>query len=102
MNPIVPRTVRAGKQVNLYSLGDGVLGYAIRKGKEVYIPVVNATTPGNGDVGRWLDALATKCVLVGVINNRLKGMLVRRQWEVTFEKSGPGDVVDTWRWRNKK
>ena len=54
-----------------------------------YIPYIAADTPGNGDVGRYLDSLPkdrtirVPCVLSSV----LKGMLRRRGYRVTHEWS---------------
>lgn len=53
---------------------------------------------GNGDVGRFLDSLSRRCVVVNVCNARLAAMLKRRGWEcrwVLVEEFG--DKVDEWR-----
>lgn len=46
----------------------------------IYIPMIAADRPGNGDVARYLDALPTnrRVVFPTVISARLRGMLERR------------------------
>lgn len=59
-------------------LAPGVLGFAFMRDNEIHIPVVVAVTEGSGDVGRFLDSLSERCVVVSVVSTRLAGMLERR------------------------
>lgn len=72
----------------LVLLGVGVEGVKI-VGEDgiTNFPVVMAVKPGNGDVGRWLDALPKEKTyrIPGVINAKLAGMLNRRGWKQISE-----------------
>lgn len=72
-------------------LMDGVTGYAIAHGDEIWIPLIGGD--GTGKVGRLLDSLSPRCVIVNVTNSRLRGILERRGWVCTRDDEG----VDTWR-----
>ena len=69
----------------------GVRGYAIAKGNEIYIPLIEGE--GTGQVRAFLDALSSRCVLVNVCSPKLRGMLERRGWQVSYDEEG----VDCWR-----
>lgn len=93
-----PMTTLSGSPMSEYSLGLGVVGYAIQVKDEIYIPFMDSLKRGNGDVGRFLDSLSRRCVVVNVCNARLAAMLKRRGWEcrwVLVEEFG--DKVDEWR-----
>lgn len=77
-------------------LAPGVRGYAIEKDNEIRIPLIIAEREGTGDVGRFLDRLSQRCVVVSVTSNRLAGMLKRRDWKQTFVKLD-GEKIDEWR-----
>jgi hypothetical protein len=77
-------------------LGPGVIGWAFKDGERVVIPLLAAQREGAGDVGRFLDSLSPRCCIVGVMNDRLRGMLIRRNWRVSAEPYD-GEIVDTWR-----
>lgn len=71
-------------------LGPGVLGYAMPMRDEpgvIYYGVIEAVTEGNGDVGRFLDALPTNLThrIACIINPRLEGMVRRRGWTTFYE-----------------
>jgi hypothetical protein len=88
-----PPTVKSGSCLgfNLPQIYPGVGGYAIRHGKEIWIPLVEGQ--GTGQVGQFLDALSSQCVLVNVCSPKLRGMLLRRCWTVSYTPEG----VDLWR-----
>lgn len=71
----------------------GVRGYAVESNGEIKIPLIIADDPNNGDVGRFLDALSPRCVIVNVTNSRLQGMLIRRGWLMHMD----ADRCDEWR-----
>jgi hypothetical protein len=79
-----------------YSLGPGVRGYAIQVGMEIYIPMLDSLEHGIGDVGRFLNSLSSRCVIVSVCNGKLAGMLKRRGWKREW-KTVDGHSVDEWR-----
>lgn len=79
-------------------IASGVEGYTVDLGeKGLYIPLVQATDPGNGDVGRFIDGLPTdrRIVFPNVINGKLEGMLKRRgyveehEWSEDFGEMVP-------------
>ena len=76
----------------------GVIGYAIKHHDRINIPMIDAVKRGNGDVGKFLDALHPSCVVVNVTNNKLAGMLNRRGWRLTYEKANEygGELCDVW------
>lgn len=76
-------------------LAPGVRGYAIENDGLIYIPLINAETEGAGDVGRFLDSLSPRCLIVNVTSRRLKGMLERRGWTCKMEITQDGPV-DLW------
>lgn len=53
----------------------------------VYIPMIAADRPGNGDVARYLDSLPTdrRIVFPTVISAQLRGMLERRGFAPNVE-----------------
>ena len=61
-------------------LAPGVQGFAFRSkdGNLIFIPMIAAEHEGNGDVGRFLDRLSARCVIMAVTSKRLEGMLERR------------------------
>jgi hypothetical protein len=61
-------------------LAPGVYGVAYKHGDEIWIPLVVAEVKGAGAVGRFLDSLSARCVIVDVTNPRLEAMLRRRGW----------------------
>ena len=77
-------TVPIGSALDgVYELAPGVMGYAVEKDGTLYVPFMAARRPGTGDVGRFLDALATESrpvIVPNVISVRLRGMLERRGW----------------------
>ena len=96
------KTIKSGSRldvaVGLYKLAPGVNGYAIRRGQTVYIPVIEAVTPGSGDVGRFLDSLPGKfkeARIPNVINPQLVAMLQRRGFWLTWEPTSLGRI-DVW------
>lgn len=70
-------------------IAPGVQGYAILKDNLIFIPLINAMREGSGDVGRFLDSLSSRCVIVNVTSDRLRGMLIRRKWKLSY-------VQDEW------
>lgn len=66
--------------MQLDELAPGVMGYTVDKADALYVPMIIATKPGNGDVGRYLDTLPTdrKVIVPNVMNPILMGMLDRR------------------------
>lgn len=57
----------------------------------LYIPLVQAEIPGNGDVSRWLDSLPgdRRIVFPTVLSRRLEGMLARRGYALWLEWAEP-------------
>jgi len=80
-----PPCVEEGSPMDEYELAPGVFGYAIESGGAVYIPAIRATREGSGAVGKFLDALTSRCRIPSVVSERLRGMLVRRRWKATEE-----------------
>lgn len=69
-------------------LAPGVHGYAMEDAEgRLYIPVIEAVTEGNGDVGRFLDALPKDRTVrfPTVMSARLAGMLERRGFTLISE-----------------
>jgi len=91
--------VTNGGPLKLYELAAGVKGYAMRNDEGlVYIPMIEATQPGEGDVGRFLDSLSPKCRIPNVINKKLMMMILRRKW-TSYEEwaESHGEMVTVWR-----
>ena len=67
----------------LEDLAPGVRGYTVESFGVLYIPVIVATKPGNGDVSRYLDSLPRDRAIKfpTVVNNKLEWMLRRRGFE---------------------
>lgn len=87
--------VEPGSPMSVYELAPGVKGYAMAgPDGSIYVPWLEATTEGNGDVGRFLDSLDSGTKIPTVISTRLVGMLARRGWKWIIEQSemGPTDV----------
>jgi len=61
-------------------IAPGVRGYTMEIDGELYVPLVIADRPGNGDVGRYLDGLPTDHTVKfpNVISDKLRGMLLCR------------------------
>jgi len=74
-------------------MAPGVLGYAIKVGKEVHIPAIQAVTPGMGHVSKFLDDLDPCCCIVNVCSQLLMKMLKKKGWKPTYEEDG----IDVWR-----
>lgn len=87
-------------------LADGVVGYDVDHEGELWVPVIAATEPGNGDVARYLDSLPTDRTVVvpNVVSSQLAAMLERRGFRNTLkaiedadvEASLGSEVVDVW------
>jgi hypothetical protein len=78
-------------------LAPGVRGYSVDVDGELYIPLVIAEKPGNGDVGRFLNSLPVDKIVKfpNVLNRRLAGMLHRRGFVTHVEDSELG-LVKVW------
>ena len=77
----------------------GVNGYSVETPEGLYIPVVMATNPGSGEVGRWLDSLPKdrRIVFASVFSPRLAGMLQRRGWSYSEEwDERSGESLPCW------
>lgn len=61
-------------------LAPGVRGFTFKKNNVIFIPLIVAEKEGSGDVGRFLDRLSPRCVIMDVTSGRLEGMLIRRGW----------------------
>jgi len=96
-----PPTCMLGAPCNpgsLELLAPGVHGYAVPSEDEIFIPMIIAEKEGSGDVGRFLDVLSRRCVVVNVTSSRLEGMLVRRGWKkVMATDPDLGGEIDEWR-----
>src|SRR6266436_4078767 len=79
-----PDTCLSGSPMPEYPLGPAVVGYAIQVKAEIYIPLMHSLKRGNGDIGKFLDSLSKRCVIVNVCNEKLVGMLERRGWQCTW------------------
>jgi len=75
------------------TLDIGVYGFTQKVGDEIFIPLIVALREGRGDVGRFLDHLSPRCVIVSVTSDKLRGMLERRGWKVTYND----EAIDFWR-----
>ena len=78
-------------------LAAGVRGYKLWSRGELYVPLIIADRPGNGDVGRFLDALPKDRVVKvpTVTSARLAGMLARRGFAEAAEMT-PMGVCELW------
>jgi hypothetical protein len=81
-----------------WTLAPGVLGWAFDEGHRIIIPMILARREGSGAVGRFLDSLSPRCVVVCVISDRLAAMLARRGY-VRRWTWVDGERVDEWRRR---
>jgi hypothetical protein len=72
-------------------LAPGVKGHTFVKGAVIFIPLIVAEREGSGDVGRFLDRLSARCIIMSVSSERLRGMLARRGW-----KMGLIQQIDYW------
>jgi len=70
-------------------LAPGVWGYTFECEGKIFIPLIVAEKEGSGDVGRFIDRLSAKCVIMDVTSKRLEGMLLRRGWKKI--EVGPND-----------
>ncbi len=80
-------------------LAPGVYGYTVEENGALYIPVIEAQFPGQGDVARYFDSLpADKTIRVPcVISPILEDMLKRRGYTVVEEWSALwGEHVDVY------
>jgi hypothetical protein len=84
--PRIPAFV-AGRESRF---GPGVIGFSYEWQGTTYYPIVTATRPGSGDVGRWLDCLHGRVGFVEVFSERLAGMLERRGYVKAIEPVGIG------------
>lgn len=99
MGKYIPPTVEVGSDCPFEhpEIGPGVRGYAVKHGQETWIPWLEASKEGSGDVGRFLDSLDSSCRVVNVISPRLAGMLKRRGWKAEAVKVDDDGAVDVWR-----
>ncbi len=80
-------------------IAPGVRGYMIEHNGALYIPLVIASVPGSGAVGRFLDALPTDrdVKFPCVISWRLRKMLRRRGFRRGYEYDEfSGEAVEVW------
>jgi hypothetical protein len=79
-------------------LAPGVRGYTVESDGAVYIPVIIADAPGQGDVGRYLNSLPLDRIIrvPTVTSNVLEGMLKRRGFVFTEEPGPFGEQVGIW------
>ena len=82
------------------TIAPGVRGYTVDMGERgIYVPLIGAIQPGNGDVGRYLDGLAhdRRVVVPNVLSGRLEGMLKRRGFTLVEEWAEDfGEYVPCW------
>jgi hypothetical protein len=72
-------------------LAPGVRGFSFHKRDRIIILLIVSENEGSGDVGRFLDQLSPRCVIMCVTSDRLRGMLERRDFtSVEF------DGIDYW------
>lgn len=81
-----PPTVSQPYEGNPYLLAEGVIGVAIESEGTIYIPYIEAIQRGNGDVGRFISSLSSRCVFTTVTSLRLEEMLKRRGWVLSIER----------------
>lgn len=76
-------------------LSNNVRGFAFDTPHGIYIPLVIAEKPGNGDVGKFLDRLPRhrRVIFPSVINAKLQGMLRRRGFVDGIEDGEFGEVL---------
>lgn len=79
----------------LEELAPGVVGYTSTHDGVTYVPMIEATRPGNGDVGRYLDSLPVGTRIPNIVNDQLEGMVRRRGWLLTYEFSAD-ERIDVW------
>lgn len=74
----------------------GVRGYTVWSGDALYVPLIMAEEPGNGDVARYLDSLPRdRCVkFPNVLSSKLAQMLVRRGFVFEHEEGPGGEPVE--------
>jgi hypothetical protein len=77
-------------------IAPGVYGWLFDMPNGIYIPVISATNPGSGDVGRFLDSLPKDRAIKfpTVMSPVLRGMLLRRGFldVLEFAEELGGDV----------
>lgn len=80
---------RASRAMGEEELAPGVWGHRFDTPEGIYIPVINASRPGSGEVGRYLDSLPRdrRVVFPVVISERLRGMLEQRGFVASREWS---------------
>ncbi len=90
-----PEILEMGKEP---ILGLGVRGYIVEEHDAIYIPLIIADKPGNGDVGRYLDSLSRSRTIriPNVLNPILEGMLERRGFCLTIEDDPDYGAVEVW------
>lgn len=93
MESLTIKTVAEGSPMSEYELGPGVFGYAIEVDGAVYIPVMQATDPGSGQVGEFLDRVPSNVRIPNVVSSVLRGMLLRRGWRAATEIDESGEAV---------
>lgn len=79
-----------GHSLHEATIDPHVRGVVVIAQHGIYIPLIRATRPGRGDVGRFLDKLPRdmRVVFPAVISDRLVGMLARRGFRETIDHDG--------------
>ena len=91
--------------VLLDELAPGVWGYTTATPDALYIPIIQAETPGSGDVGRYLDSLPSDRTIrvPNVLSDILAAMLARRGFVEGSEWSSEfGEQVRVWERQARK
>ncbi len=90
-------TQRASGLSDLADLAPGLRGYLYRRTERiVYLPVISNENEGDGAVGRFLEELkvaADAIVVATVMNQRLQGMLERRDFHPELHYTPLGQVA---------
>lgn len=74
----------------------GVRGMAFDMTSGIYISLVIAEKPGNGDVSRFLDHLPKdrRVVFPSVLNPKLRAMLARRGFKEAWDPEGDCEIFE--------
>lgn len=83
------------------AIAPGVWGYTMEEEGALWIPVLVAERPGQGNVGRYLDSLPRDRTIKvpNVLSSRLAGMLARRGFmacEEACQIDGVAECVEIW------
>ena len=87
-------------------LFDGVVGYTVDMGENgFYVPFLMSLEEGKGNVSKYIEHLKAHHPVVkfpNLISLRLKNMLIKRGFKLTYEKDERfGEMVDVYVWNKE-